>query len=65
MTSTMAKAMTGCSPYVLRVKCTQDGSFIAASLPSPRIPADDQQVPATGSPLSRPTLSTDLRAILG
>lgn len=35
MTSSMARAMFGCSPYVLRVKCTHDGSFITASLLCP------------------------------
>ncbi len=35
MTISMAKAMTGCSPYVLRVKCTHDGNFITARLLCP------------------------------
>jgi hypothetical protein len=35
MTSSMARAMCGCSPYVLSVKCTHDGSFITASLLAP------------------------------
>lgn len=32
MTSSMTSAMTGCCPYVLRVKCIHDGNFITASL---------------------------------
>jgi hypothetical protein len=36
MTISMAKARTGCSPYVLRVKCTHDGNFITARLLCPK-----------------------------
>ncbi len=37
MTSSIAMAMRGCPPYVLRVKCTHGGSFITASLLCPRL----------------------------
>ena len=50
MTSSMTSAMTGCCPYVLRVKCTHDGNFITASLLCPACRAGVRNVPVTGAP---------------
>ena len=62
ITSTMATAMSGCSPYVLRVKCTHDGNFITVSLRCPRIPAGihcaNHRIPAPASTTSMVTAVT-------